>query len=115
MKLPTKLTLDKYGLTPDDYVAMWQAQEGKCGLCGVTLVGHLVNIDHLHIRRWKERSSQERKRYVRSLLHARCNRFLLGPTYYGFSARDFRLAADYLERWAHLSATERPGKASQTA
>jgi len=108
VRIPKQATLDKYGLTADEFLDLYAAQKGLCGLCGETLVGHLVNIDHHHHRRWKERSAEFRKRYVRGLLHARCNRFLLGPTYYGFTSRHFRQAADYLDRWAHLAVPREP-------
>jgi len=97
--LPTAATLKKYGWTESDYRYQWKLQDGLCGLCGQELEGKRVNIDHEHVRGWKRMRPERRRLFIRSLLHARCNRFLLGPTYYGFRAEHFRLAADYLDRY----------------
>ncbi len=98
MVIPTNVTLRKYGLTEERYAFLWRLQSGLCGLCNAPLEGKRVNIDHQHVRGWKKMSSDRRRTYIRALLHARCNRFLLGPTFYGFKAEHFRMAADYLDR-----------------
>lgn len=45
----------KYGLTREQYDAMWAAQDGKCGICGGPPVGRVKNgnakrfdVDHDH-------------------------------------------------------------------
>ncbi len=98
LPVPTSVTLKKYGMTAGDYVAMFRGQDGQCDLCGEPLDGKRVNIDHFHVRGWKKMKPEKRRIYVRALLHARCNRFLLGPTFYGFTAVHFRWAADYLDK-----------------
>lgn len=68
-----------YGLEPDDYAAMVEAQDGRCAICRRA---DLLNIDHDH------ETGQ-----VRSLLCRRCNVTL------GFLQDDPELAslmADYL-------------------
>lgn len=37
-----------HGLRPDDWAAMWQAQDGRCYLCGDALVKGKVHVDHDH-------------------------------------------------------------------
>ena len=77
-----KAYLRRYGLTPDSYKMLLQAQGSKCGVCG--RVGDFV-IDHDHVTG-----------KVRGLLHAGCNSAL------GFlkdSPRACRGAAKYLEKF----------------
>ncbi len=71
----------KYGITADEYLALVEKQDGKCGICRVNDPDLVV--DHCH------NSGQ-----IRGLLCNRCNRAigLLGDTYESLQA-----AADYLK------------------
>ena len=75
---------DTYGLEPGEYDRLFQAQGGRCAICGGTRRQRL-SVDHCH------KTGQ-----VRGLLCRMCNGRLLT------SARDnpntLRSAADYLER-----------------
>lgn len=79
-----KRVLETYGLTESDYLALFQAQEGLCAICGGKR-RQLLSIDHDH------RTGQ-----VRGLLCRRCNGQLLT------AARDsieiLQAAAAYLQR-----------------
>lgn len=38
-----------YGITQEDYADMWEAQDGKCAICGgVNKDGRLLLVDHDH-------------------------------------------------------------------
>ena len=76
IKLPTQVTLKKYGLTEDEWLAMYHNQDGKCP-CGKPL-GSRICIDHFHIKGWKKMLPEERKKYVRGLTDWRCNYHFLG-------------------------------------
>jgi hypothetical protein len=83
-------SVERYGLTLDDYHAMLDAQDGSCAVCGreSVCVGPLV-VDHDH--------SANR---VRGLLCQRCNR---GVGQFLEMPEILRKAADYIERhgsWA---------------
>jgi len=54
----------KYGITRDDKEAMYRAQNGLCGACGLPLPEdfHEADTDHNHVTG-----------RVRALLHQRCN------------------------------------------
>ncbi|MFB7782051.1 endonuclease VII domain-containing protein [Streptomyces vinaceus] len=73
-----------YGLSADDYGALFNAQEGKCAICREARKANLA-VDHCH-----------KTEAIRGLLCARCNGQLLAR-----GARDrpevLRRAADYLE------------------
>lgn len=83
-----KFRLRLYGLTPERYSEMLQAQNGRCAICdgdGVSTDGRLpLGVDHDH----------ETNR-VRALLCNHCN---VGLGMFGDDPARLRAAADYLER-----------------
>ena len=38
----------KYGIEPEDFEAMWEDQEGRCGICRISFEEVRVCIDHDH-------------------------------------------------------------------
>lgn len=73
----------QYGITPEQYDAMFEAQRGKCAICGCPPNGKLLATDHCH-------STEQ----VRGLLCTSCN------TSIGLLKHDpvlLRRAADYIE------------------
>lgn len=75
-----------YGITPDDYVTLFRAQEGACAICHKpeTVEGRSLAVDHDH-------ETGE----VRGLLCFRCNT-ALGK--FNDDPQLLRAAAAYLER-----------------
>lgn len=74
----------KYGISPEQYYELWQAQEGKCKICGKELPdGEYLHIDH-------NKESGE----VRGLLCRDCN---LGLGNFRDNPDSLRKAAEYLE------------------
>lgn len=94
---PTKGTLRKYGMTEDDWATICARQGFRCPVCSEPFGGRKLAIDHEHVagfRARKRRKSkrgrsgkrsnvrvrvmmpEERKEYVRGILHAWCNRFV---------------------------------------
>lgn len=64
-KQPPDVTLDKYGLTLEQHIEMWLAQDGKCLICYVDefdLGKRRLHIDHNHTTG-----------FVRGLLCSNCN------------------------------------------
>lgn len=66
MNIPTKATLKKYGLTVEQYIALWDLTGGRCPLClkkfNSNIAARRACIDHDH------------KTYrVRGLLCSSCN------------------------------------------
>ena len=79
-----KYQVSLYGLTPEDYTAMVEAQQSRCAICRAMVSGNL-HVDHDHI-----------SGKVRGLLCGPCNRIL------GLAkdeAETLRAAIEYLERW----------------
>lgn len=95
MSLPSKATLKKYGLTPEDWKHLYEEQNGLCPICEKALDTR-VCVDHYHARGYKKMPPEQRKLYVRGLTHWWCNKTFLGR---GITVQRARNAADYLERF----------------
>lgn len=92
-----RLRVAKYGLTPDEFHALLEAQGGVCAICGGTDTQRRLAVDHDH-------ESGE----VRGLLCSGCNGAKLGALkddpvraearaeYHEERARRLRIAAEYL-------------------
>lgn len=73
----------RYGLTPEEYLAIYNKQDGACAICGELPGNSPLVVDHCH-----------NSKKVRGLLCLKCNRGL------GFFSDDpnlLRKAAMYLE------------------
>ena len=75
----------KYGITPEDYDAMFDSQSGRCAICGTDRAGG--SGDRLHVDHSHETGE------VRGLLCGNCNR---GIGHFKDSPDTLREAADYL-------------------
>lgn len=92
-KTPTAGTLAKYGLTVEDWKRLCTVCKCVCVVCGQPFGDRPLVIDHEHVRGFKARKKrkskcgtktikvrvmppEERRKYVRGILHAYCNRFV---------------------------------------
>lgn len=66
MKLPSKQTLKRYGLSMEEWVAMYDKFGGTCHVCRKP--SKRLCVDHFHVRGWAKMPPEERKQYVRGLL-----------------------------------------------
>lgn len=93
VKPPSAGTLTKYGLTKDDWLALCEACNYTCVVCGKEFGDRPLVIDHEHVRGFKARKKRkakvgghyikvrvmkpsERRQYVRGVIHNYCNRFV---------------------------------------
>ena len=79
-----KQHLKRYGLTPEAYNEMVDAQDGRCAIC-LRIPTHRLRVDHDHATN-----------QVRQLLCLQCN---LAIGYLGESIAATLNAASYLEKW----------------
>jgi hypothetical protein len=93
VRVPTKGTLAKYGLTADEWVAILDAQGGLCPVCLRVPPSGVMATDHFHERGWKKKPPHERKKYVRGICCVFCNRNLL---HYAMTAAKAERIAEYL-------------------
>jgi len=84
----------KYGITINEYKAIFDYQEGTCWICGKPPVNRALSVDHKHLPGEKRRNPREIRVRVRGLLCWRCNnaigKFDDNPLF-------LRKAADYLD------------------
>lgn len=76
-RVPTVITLKKYGLTEREWKAILKRQGGVCGVCQCLPASGTLHIDHHHVPKWKKMPSEERKKFVRGLVCQMCNRFYI--------------------------------------
>lgn len=100
-RLPSPQTTKRYGLTLDEWVAILDAQGGVCAVCKRMPASGRLNVDHEHVRGWKQMPPQRRKQYVRGLLCYVCNNVFLRR---GATPERLRNAADYLEKYGSKGA-----------
>jgi hypothetical protein len=97
--MPSKATLQKYGLTLDEWQAMYDKYSGACHVCRRIPGGRgILAVDHEHVRGWKNLPPEERKKYLRGLACFQCNNKLLWK---GITKERLRIAAQYLEDYEH--------------
>lgn len=97
--VPTKATLQKYGLTVETWRVILDRQRGECGACHKVPTSFRLAIDHEHVRGWKAMKTEDRPQYVRGLLCYMCNHYRLarGATIDNLAGASQYLA-DYAER-----------------
>lgn len=91
---PTQKTLDKYGLSTDEWQDMWHDQGEICPICGRSEA--LMVIDHEHVRGWKKMPPEQRKLYVRGIICSYDNQRIVGK---GSSYKRLLNGAHYLLRY----------------
>ena len=87
VRVPTKATLAKYGLTRRDWLLICERQSWECPICREPFGERALAVDHAHVAGFRARKVKkgrkvrvmgpaERKAHVRGVLHAWCNRFV---------------------------------------
>lgn len=91
--MPTKATLAKYGLAQEDWDRLCKSCNYTCVICGKPFEDRPLVVDHEHVKGFKARKKikskdrkktikvrvmppEERKKYVRGVIHNFCNRFV---------------------------------------
>jgi hypothetical protein len=94
--VPSKSTLDRYGMTEMEWQDILEQQDWVCGVCCKVPPSGRLFIDHEHVRGWRKKSKEARRKYVRGLACYVCNRFVLNYRVY---PQLLRAAAAYLEAY----------------
>lgn len=97
MKIPSKQTLKKYGLSEDDWKDLYNKYDGCCHLCFEKFGEKRIYIDHEHVDNYKNLTQEERKKKVRGLLNYQCNFILLQKS--NDNLDKLRKAVAYLEKY----------------
>ena len=100
--IPTQKTLEKYGLTSADFMAMLEAQNFICPICGKTPNPSAKDgkirfvVDHYHAKGWKKMPPEKRRLYVRGLLCWYDNRYFLSK---GITREKAQAVNEYLKEF----------------
>jgi DNA-directed RNA polymerase subunit RPC12/RpoP len=76
IKEPSPKTLQKYGVSLNEWKEILAQQDYRCPICKRLLI-KTTNIDHFHERNWSSMKDEKRKLYVRGVACWYCNRHLL--------------------------------------
>lgn len=94
--MPKVKTIARYGLSVSEWMAMLEAQGGRCAVCGVLPASGRFVIDHFHVKNWAKMPSQQRKRFVRGVTCYLCNHRLLHKN---MTLAKARAVVVYLEKY----------------
>lgn len=75
---PTQKTLDKYGISRQEFYEILKAQDNVCPICEKSPSTGRWVIDHEHVRNWKSLPAEKRRLYIRGILCWFCNSVYLG-------------------------------------
>lgn len=95
--VPSKATLDKYGLSQEEWQRILDAQGGVCFICKkMSSTGRLC-IDHEHVKGWKKMPPEKRKLFVRGILCWVCNHYYVGR---GINIEKAMRVVSYLQQYS---------------
>lgn len=94
--VPTKSTLNRYGLSESEWQQMADNQNGRCFVCEKEPKKGRLCIDHDHAKNWKKMPPEQRKLYVRGLLCWFCNHHFLCR---GISVQKSKRVTLYIENY----------------
>lgn len=95
IKEPRKITLDKYGLSLNEWKEIVCQQNYKCPIC-LNVLCKTTNIDHYHAKQWGKMSAEKRKLFIRGVTCWWCNKSMLPK---GITIEKARRTLNYLERF----------------
>lgn len=75
--MPKVATIARYGLSVSEWVAILEAQGGRCAICNGLPASGRFCIDHFHVKGWKKMPSRQRREYVRGICCYTCNHHCL--------------------------------------
>jgi len=103
MRLPSKATLKKYGLSEQEWIVLYNKHDGRCYICGVPFDGsdrggkeRLACVDHEHVNGFKKMSPEDKKKHLRGMLCYQCNRLVAQKSN---TINKMYKAIEYLERY----------------
>lgn len=95
-KVPTPATLRKYGLSAEQWYAIWKLQGKICPICKKPPSTGKTVVDHFHYKNWKKLSADVRRSYVRGICCWYCNRWHVAK---GMNIQKAKNIVAYLENY----------------
>lgn len=96
LKIPRQTTLDKYGITQEEWLSILEKQDYVCPICKKFPSSGRLYIEHEHISGWKKLLPNERKKFIRGACCFICNYRILTK---GVTAEKLLNAANYLKEY----------------
>jgi hypothetical protein len=91
--IPSKLILDKYGLSSQEWEDILHKQGDMCPICKKESKTGRYVTDHFHAKGWKKMSPEQRKLYIRGVTCWWCNKQIIGR---GITIEKLQNAINYL-------------------
>lgn len=102
--MPSKQTLNKYGLTSEDWQALYDKFNGACHVCRRIPGGKgILFVEHEHVRGYSKMLPGQKKKYIRGLACYICNNKLLQK---GITKGRLLQAAQYLDEYEKRKSRE---------
>lgn len=101
VNIPKPETLEKYGLSETDWLAILERQGGVCAVCKRPPTTGRLCVDHDHVKGFKAMPPEKRRLYTRGLLCFFCNKFYVGRAITPQKARN---VVAYLEAYEQRKA-----------
>ena len=96
VRVPLPATLERYGLTAEEWLAILARQGGVCFVCETLPPSGRLCTDHEHVKGWKKMPPERRKTYVRGILCWTCNHYYMGR---GITLMKALRVADFLRQY----------------
>lgn len=95
IKIPSKVTLAKYGLNEIEWTYILACQGNVCPICKKQPDSGRFVTDHYHVKGFKKMKPEEKKIWVRGITCWFCNRYFLAR---GVTVEKLKNAVEYLEK-----------------
>ncbi len=96
IKVPSKTTLKKYGITEAEWLEMLASQGNVCQICKKEPTTGRFVVDHFHAKGWKKKPPEIRRLYIRGICCWYCNHAYLGR---GINVAKAKAVVEYLEKF----------------
>jgi hypothetical protein len=94
-QIPSKATLDKYGLSSQEWESILHSQGDVCAICKKESKTGRYVTDHPHVKGYKKLPPEQRKKFVRGILCWWDNKQIVGR---GVTIEKLQNAIDYLKK-----------------
>jgi len=96
-----------YGITLDEYNAIFKLQDGVCYICKKAPTGRPLHVDHKHVLKDKQQDPRDTRTRVRGLLCWGCNGAIAK---FKDNPENLVRAAEYLKRWPAQEILKEPNE-----
>lgn len=96
VKPPTNATLNRYGLSMEDWLTILEEQSWVCPIMNIVPSSGRFVVDHEHVKGFDKMPPEEKRKYVRGIVSWYANHAYLGR---GISVERAANVLDFLKRY----------------